>query len=450
MNGIVIGQAKTYRRGIPALAVLMILAVGLAARPAAPEPQAQATPLFIKAGRLLDVKAGVVLNDVLIRIEGDKIQAVGPSLAIPTGARVIDLGSAFVLPGLIDGHTHITFQFSNYYDDLFRVSPIDQAVRAHIFARRTVEAGFTSVRDVGAAEFVDVALRNAINSGLVIGPRIQAATMGIGATGGHADVVGFSPYLQFKGFSGIADGVDAIRKLIRSEVKNGADLTKLIATAGVLSEEESSGAPQYSFEEMKAAVEEAAMWGRKVAAHAHGTEGIKMAIRAGVASIEHGSLIDEEGLRLLKERGAFLVADVYNHDFIMTEMRKQGLPERLIAKEASIGELQRRNFSQAVKAGVKLAFGTDAAIFPHGDNARQFAVMVRLGMSPLEAIRSATLYAAELLGWTDKAGLIAPGAWADLIAVDGDPLRDVTELERIVFVMKGGTILRKKPLGTQD
>jgi len=442
MKTIVFKHLRSLQSGI--LVLLLTLSAGLSVRAGDPESQAQTKPLFVRAGRLLDVKTGDILNNVLIRIEGDTIRAVGPSLPIPAGAQVVDLGRAFVMPGLIDCHTHITFQFSNYYDDLFRKSPIDLAVRAHIYARRTVEAGFTSVRDVGAPEFVDVALRNAINAGLVTGPRILAATMAIGATGGHADVIGFSPYLEFKGFSGIADGVDAIRKLVRFEVKNGADLIKLSATAGVLSEEESSGAPQYSFEEMKTAVEEAALWGRKVAAHAHGTEGIKMAIRAGVASIEHGSLIDEEGLRLLKERGTFLVADVYNHDFIMTEMGKQGLPERLIAKEAVLGELQRQNFSQAVKAGVKIAFGTDAAIFPHGDNARQFAIMVRFGMTPLEAIRSATIRAAELMGWTDKAGVVAPGAWADLIAVAGDPLRDVTELERVVFVMKGGTILKQK------
>jgi imidazolonepropionase-like amidohydrolase len=193
---------------------------------------------------------------------------------------------------------------------------------------------------------------------------------------------------------------------------------------------------------MRAVVEEAAMWGRKVAAHAHGTEGIKMAIRAGVASIEHGSLIDDEGLRLLKEKGTFLVSDVYNHDFIMTELKKQGVPDKMIAKEASIGELQRQNFSRAVKAGVPIAFGTDAAIFPHGWNARQFAIMVRYGMTPLEAIRSATLRAAALMGWADRAGTIAPGAWADLIAVAGDPLQDVSELERVVFVMKGGAVIK--------
>jgi imidazolonepropionase-like amidohydrolase len=297
---------------------------------------------------------------------------------------------------------------------------------------------------MGAPEFVDVALRKAIDSGQIAGPRIQASTMGIGATGGHADLVGFSPYIKFNQFSGIADGIDEIRKLVRFEVKNGADVIKMIATAGVLSEEESVGAPQYSFEEMKALVEEAGRWGRKVAAHAHGTEGIKMATRAGVISIEHGSLIDDEGIRLMKERGTYLVGDVYNDEYIRTEFKRLGFPENILKKEAEIGELQRANFARAVKAGVKMAFGTDAAIFPHGWNAKQFAFMVKCGMTPQQAIQAATVNAADLLGWSDRAGAVAPGLYADLIAVSGDPLQDITELERVKFVMKGGVVYRKE------
>jgi imidazolonepropionase-like amidohydrolase len=289
-----------------------------------------------------------------------------------------------------------------------------------------------------------VALRRAIDAGRVAGPRMQVATLTVGATGGHGDLSGFSPYLTFDRFSGVADGADAIRKLVRFEVKNGADLIKLIATAGVLSEEESVGAPQYSAEEMKTAVEEAAMWGRKVAAHAHGAEGIKRALQAGVASIEHASLIDEEGIRIARERGAYLVMDVYNDDHILAEFAKLGFPEKIIEKERRIGRLQRENFQKAVRAGVKLAYGTDAGVYPHGWNAKQFAHMVRWGMTPLQAIQAATVHAAELLGWSDRVGAVAAGRYADLVAVDGDPLQDVTLLERVSFVMKGGAVAVSK------
>jgi imidazolonepropionase-like amidohydrolase len=271
---------------------------------------------------------------------------------------------------------------------------------------------------------------------------MQVATLAVGATGGHVDLSGFSPYIKFGTFSGVADGADEIRKLIRFEVKNGADVIKLVATAGVLSEEESVGAPQFSQEEMNAAVEEAAMWGRQVAAHAHGAEGIKRAVRAGVASIEHGSLIDDEGIKMMKERGTYLVADVYNDDYILSEYKRLGYPEKIIEKERKIGRLQRENFQRAAKAGVKIAYGTDAGVYPHGWNAKQFAHMVRWGLSPMQAIQAATVNAAELLGWSDRVGAIEPGRFADIIAVEGDPLADVTMLERIGFVMKGGEIVR--------
>jgi imidazolonepropionase-like amidohydrolase len=360
---------------------------------------------------------------------------------VPRGAREIDLRGKTVLPGLIDAHTHITGQPENYYTDLFRKSPIDEAVTAHVYARRTLDAGFTSVRVLGTREYVDVALRNAINAGVIVGPRLQVATMAVGATGGHNDVSGFSPWLRFDEVSGIADGVDAIRKLIRTEVKNGADVIKIMATAGVLSEEESVGAPQYSFEEMKVAVDEAAMWGRKVAAHAHGTEGIKMAVRAGVASIEHGSLLDEEAIRLMKEHGTYLVADIYNDDYIIAEYQRLGYPASTIEKERKVGRRQRESFQAAVKAGVKVAFGTDAGVFPHGWNAKQFAYMVKWGMTPMQAIQAATVAAADLMGWSDKVGAIAPGRCADIVAVDGDPLANIALLEKMAFVMKDGAVI---------
>jgi imidazolonepropionase-like amidohydrolase len=269
------------------------------------------------------------------------------------------------------------------------------------------------------------------------------ATLTVGATGGHGDTNGFSPYLKFGGFSGIADGVDEVRKLVRFEIKNGADLIKILATAGVLSEEESVGAPQFSQEELNAIVEEAKMWGKRTAAHAHGAEGIKRAVRAGITSIEHGSLIDDEGIRLMKERGTYLVADIYNDDYILAEYARLGFPEKIIEKERLVGRTQRENFQKAVRAGVKVAYGTDAGVYPHGWNGKQFAHMVRWGLAPMQAIQAATVSAADLLGWNDKVGRIAPGAFADIIAVDGDPLKDVTELERVKFVMKGGAVYKK-------
>jgi imidazolonepropionase-like amidohydrolase len=410
---------------------------------AAQDSSAAPRRVAIRAAHMIDGRSPRPISNAVVLIEGERITAAGSGLAIPAGTQVIDLGSATILPGLVDCHTHMTSQPTNYYQDLFRRSPIDVAVRSHVYAKRTVEAGFTTVRDVGAGEFIDVALRDAINDGSVEGPRMVVATLTVGATGGHGDISGFSPYIKFGQFSGIADGVDEIRKLVRFEVKNGADVIKMIATAGVLSEEESVGAPQFSAEEMKAVVDEAAMWGRKVAAHAHGAEGIKRAIRAGVASVEHASLIDDEGIRLAKERGTYLVMDVYNDDYILAEYSRLGYPDQIIEKERKVGRMQRESFQRAVRAGAKMAFGTDAGVYPHGWNAKQFAHMVRWGMTPMQAIQAATVNAADLLGWSDRIGALAPGLYADVIAVPGDPLADVTELERVNFVMKGGTVYKK-------
>ena len=421
--------------------VLAPVALGAQARTAAPAVARTA----YRAARLLDPATGTTIANAVILVDHDTIVQVGSGLAVPRDVPVTDLGNVTLLPGLIDVHSHVTSTPTTYYEGIFRRSPLDDAVRAPANARRTLEAGFTTVRDVGAGEYLDVALRNAINAGDIAGPRMLVATMPLSATGGHGDLNGFSPYLKFEGLGGTVDGVDAIRKRIRQNVKYGADLIKILAGAGVLSEEESVGAPQFTQEEMNAAVDEATMWGRKVAAHAHGGEAIKRAIRAGVASIEHAGLIDEEGVRLAKEHGTFLVPDVYTDVYIIEHGPAMGLPDKIINKEKELRKSQAVNWGRARAAGVKFAFGTDAGVFPHGDNGKQFRYLVEVGFSPLEAIRMATVNAAELLGWSAKVGRIAPGAFADFIGVKGDPLTDIRTLESPVAVVKGGVIVKGAP-----
>ncbi|HEY8934036.1 MAG TPA: amidohydrolase family protein [Cyclobacteriaceae bacterium] len=414
---------------------------------ASPSLKAQ-SPTAIKAGKVIDVVSGTVLTNQIILIDSGKIMDMGSSISIPKNATIIDLSKSTVLPGLIDCHTHITGQPSgDYYGDKFRKTPMDIAVKAHIYAKRTLQAGFTTCRDVGAEAFVDVALRNAINEGEVEGPHLQVATLYIGSTGSHGDLNGFSPFLNFElpeQMSGIANGIDEIRKQVRYNIKYGADVIKFGASAGVLSEEESVGGPQYTQEEMNALVDEARMWGRKTCAHAHGTTAIKMAVKAGVASIEHGSFIDDEGIQLMKQHGTYLVADIYNDDYIISEYAKLGFPEKIINKERMVGRTQRESYARAVKAGVKIAYGTDAGVYPHGGNGKQFFYMVKYGLTPMQAIQSATVNAADLLGWKDRTGSITKGKWADIIAVDGDPTADVTILEHVKFVMKSGKIYKNE------
>ncbi len=427
------------------LALLSLVAASAAPLAAADSPPAAPAVVVIKAGQLIDPVSGTVLKAQAIVIEGDKVKSVGPaaSLVVPAGAKVIDLGDATVLPGLIDCHTHVTSQPENFYEDKFRKSPIDEATTSHIYAKRTLLAGFTTIRNVGAYNYTDFALRNAINAGKLPGPRILASGPPLSATGGHGDLNGMSPYIHFEGeINGIANGVEEVRKKVRENVKYGADCIKILATAGVLSEEEAVGLPQYSQEEMNAAVTEAHLWGKRVAAHAHGTEGIKMAIRAGVTSVEHSSFIDDEGIKLALEHGTWLVFDIYDDDYILAEYSRLGYPDKILAKEKLVGRTQRENFTKALKAGCKLAFGTDAGVYPHGWNAKQFHTEVVWGMTPMQAIQSATTSAADLIGWKDRVGQLTPGFLADLVAVKGDPLADITVLENVAFVMKGGEIYK--------
>jgi len=431
---------KKFARIFVAFLVLRLLV--LAQAPAAPKT------VYILAGRLFDATTDTVRQNVVITVEGERIKAVSANAQPPKGATVIDLSHATVLPGLIDCHTHLSGR-ADRYDPIneFKVTAFDFAFYAVVNARKTLEAGFTTVRDVGSPPFLAVDLRDAINEGFIPGPRVVASGPAISITGGHGDLNNYSPETRVTMFPDerdfqIADDPDQIRHVVRAQVKYGVDVIKILATGGVLSKGDNPGAPQFTFEELKVAAETAHMAGRKIAAHAHGTEGIKSAILAGIDSIEHASLIDDEGIRLAKEHGTYLVMDIYNDDYILNEAPKFGLPKENIDKEKMVGRLQRENFEKAVRAGVKMAFGTDAGVYPHGDNARQFAYMVKFGMTPAQAIRSATSSAADLIGRAQDVGTIEPGKYADIIAVQSDPLADIRALEHVDFVMKGGTVYK--------
>ena len=404
----------------------------------------------VRAGRLIDPVAGEVRRAQVITIRGDRIESVLPDEGTyPPAGRHIDLSRHTVLPGLIDCHTHLVgeVESGHGYANLVQRTGAQEALAGVRNARETLLAGFTTVRDVGTFRaFVDVALRDAIEAGDVLGPRMLCAGAYVTCPGGGGDITGLAPdvdavvprELRF----GVANSADEVRRVVREILHRGADLIKVIATGAVLTEGTAPGAPELSETEIRAAVEEAALYGAPVAAHAHGAEGIKRAIRAGVRSIEHGSLADDEAIDLLAETGTYLVADIWFGDWIAEQGRSRGWGAEVMRKNEETMESQREVFAKAVKAGVKLAFGTDSGGYPHPMAARQFAYQVRHGQSPMEAIRSATSVAAELIGWADRVGSVEPGKLADLVAVEGDVLEDVSTLEGVAFVMKGGEVVK--------
>lgn len=394
-----------------------------------------ADSLTIQCGRVLDVAAGVYSKSTTISIDADRFVS-------SADGKTIDLSNLTCLPGLIEAHAHLTNDPRNSGYKRLGVSYTRAALIGAKNAKTLLYAGFTTVRNVGAAGYADVALREAIDAGDVEGPRLLVSGPSLSITGGHCDSNLLAP--EFHHFSqGVADGPWAGRAKVRENVKYGADLIKVCASGGVLSKGDQPGTPQYSLEELKAIVEEAHKLGRKVASHAHGAQSIKDSILAGVDSVEHCSFIDDEGIALAKKQGTFLVFDIYNDDYILAEGLKVGMLPESIEKEKFVGKTQRENFLKAWKAGVRMAFGTDSGVYPHGENWKQFPYMVEFGMKPAEAIRAATLDAAELLGLQGKAGTITPGAFADLIAVEGDPLQDVRALQQVRFVMKAGQVVKR-------
>ena len=420
----------------------MMAAVLTAAAAAAATPAAAET-VAIKAARMIDVVSGrVVANPVVVATDG-RIVAVGPagSVTVPAGARTIDLAGLTLLPGLIDMHVHLTSDPTlGGFRGLEYVDSFSTAIGVR-HAGLTLEAGFTTVRNVGSNNLDDVGLKQAIDGGYVPGPRIVPATYAIGATGGHCDATELPPSVVTP-TPGVVNGADAIRAKVRQLRKWGAEVIKFCGTGGVFSKTDSVGGQQYTQDEMNALVDEAHMLGMKVAVHAHGAAGINAALRAGTDTIEHASLADDESFALAKTHGSWFSMDIYDDDYILAEGAKNGVFAESLEKERSIGRLQRETFRRAVKAGVKMVFGTDAGVYPHGTNALQFATMTQWGMTPLQAIQAATVNAGDALGRAKDVGTIAVGRYADIIAVAGDPLADVRVLQTVAVVIKGGAVVR--------
>jgi imidazolonepropionase-like amidohydrolase len=432
-------MVRTARRFVVVVSLLLLVLSILAA------PQQTSSRVIVRAGSFLDVKTGKTLSDQAIVIEGDKIVSVGAMADVKSlpNDKVIDLSHATVLPGLTDAHTHLTMDPKNLGYARLAISVPREALIGARNARVTLESGFTTVRNVGASGFTDVALRDAINAGDIPGPRMLVSGPALSITGGHCDN-NLLPFEYHATEDGVADGIAQVQHKVRENIKYGADVIKVCATGGVLSKGDDPQASQYTLEEMKAIVADAHRLGRRVAAHAHGAQGILWASEAGVDSIEHGSYIDDAGIAEMKKNGTYLVPTLYLGDWFLESAEKNRVPDFLLFKAKAVMPAARKNVAHAFSSGVKVAFGTDASVYPHGLNAHEFAVMVKLGLTPLQSIQAATINAADLLGWSEKIGTIEPGKWADIIAVDGDPLRDVTTLERVKFVMKGGEVVKNE------
>jgi imidazolonepropionase-like amidohydrolase len=432
----------------PLLAAL-VLPVCLAAQ----QSPAKGT-VVLRAARLIDGTGAPAVQNGVVVVTDDRIVAVGSegSVAIPAGARVIDLGDATLLPGFIDAHVHLIgrpLSDPKSDDANVRDYPAYGAIVGVDNARKTLMAGFTSVRVVGSPNFDDMALRQAITAGSAIGPRMENAGHSFGITGGHCDENGYKPGLADADYrTGAADGEAEVRKAVRYQVKYGADVIKICATGGVLSEGDAVGATQYTLDEMKAVVDEAAKLDRKVAAHAHGTEGIKLAVRAGVASIEHGSFLDEDGARLMVQKGTYLVPTISAGEFVENAAKSGRLTGLRAEKALAAANGMRNSVRLAHRLGVPIALGTDAGVGEHGNNGHEFTLMVTWGgLTPMQSITAGTLTAAKLLGWEKNVGTLAPGKWADVVAVPGDPVRDITVMEKPSFVMKGGVVYKNQPAG---
>jgi imidazolonepropionase-like amidohydrolase len=403
--------------------------------------QTPATRTLVRTGHLLDVKTGAEPAAQTIIVTGDRITAIAPTASTPAQPtdKVIDLTNYTVMPGLIDVHTHLTM--ANNFDPYFELSmtPAKEAIIGVENAKVTLEAGFTTVRNVGANDFTDVALRDEINAGHIPGPHMQASGPALGITGGHMDE-NLLPYEYHVHGEGVADGIPAVQHMVRENIKYGADLIKIGATGGVLSKGDDPQASQYTLEEMQAIVADAHRLGRKVAAHAHGAQGILWATEAGVDSIEHGSYMNEEDIAAMKKHGTYFVPTAYLIDW----MQENGhLSPFYAQKMKDVSAVEKQNATKAIKAGVKVALGTDAAVYPHGLNAHELDVYVnQFGMAPLAALQTGTINAADLMGWTDRVGTLEPGKWADLIAIQGDPLKDVKILQHVNFVMKSGVVYK--------